>query len=776
MSARGFVLHPTYRLEAGRPVVLLYGKLEDGRTFLVRDTRQVPRFFVRAADAEWARALGARPLEAAGKTNFAGEAVVRVELAVPADAPALRERLAAAGIECCEADVRFAARLLIDHRIRGSLAITGEERAAPGGGVIFDDPELAPADWTPSLSVLSIDIETDPSAEQVLSIALYGCGGAEVLLLDAPGGCPPGATPCPGERELLATFCRRVRELDPDVITGWNVIDFDFAVLARRAARLGVLLELGRGPGPLRVDASRVAWGTSRCTVTGRMVLDGLDLVRGAFLRFDEHSLDFVARQVLGEGKLFSGPDRFEQILRTFREDRPRFVEYNLRDARLALEILQKLRLVELAVERSRLTGVPLDRVAASVAAFDFLYLSELARRGVVAPTARPASDPSPNEEAGELSGGYVLEPAPGLYRNVVVFDFKSLYPSIIRTFQIDPLGHLRAPTPDADPIVAPNGAAFRRAPGILPGLLDELMPKREAARAAGDKTAAHAIKILMNSFYGVLGTPACRFHSAELSNAITSFGREILLWTKARVEARGFAVLYGDTDSLFVATGESDAAAARAVGARLADELTAELGEHVARTWRVASRLQLVFETLYLRLLLPVLRRGAGGARKRYAGLVEEDGVSRVVFTGLEVVRRDWTDLAKSVQKELYRRLFAEQPVQEYLRDTVADLRAGRLNDLLVYRKALRKGVDEYTAATPPHVAAARKLGGALPRVIAYVVTVAGPEPATALTSPVDYEHYVDKQVRAVAEPVLAILHLDFDKVIGDDRQLDLF
>jgi DNA polymerase-2 len=378
--------------------------------------------------------------------------------------------------------------------------------------------------------------------------------------------------------------------------------------------------------------------------------------------------------------------------------------------------------------------------------------------------------------------GGYVLEPVPGLYRNVLVFDFKSLYPSIIRTFQIDPLGFLPAPRPDDDPIVAPNGAAFRRAPGILPRILDDLFPRREAAKRSGDAVTSNAIKILMNSFYGVLGTPACRFYNPDIANAITGFGRELLLWSKARIEARGRQVLYGDTDSLFVLSGievsaeATGLAEARRLGASLVDELNSDLGAYVRERWRTESRLELEFEELYLRLLLSPVRHGTGGARKRYAGLVERRGENRVIFTGLEAVRRDWTDLAKRVQRELYERLFTDRPVEEYLRDVVAELRAGRLDALLVYRKALRKSTSEYTATTPPHVAAARKMKGKPGRVIAYVITPGGPEPAGEPNLVLDHEHYVQKQIRPVAEPVLAILGLDFDRIVGDDRQLSLF
>ncbi len=765
---RGFILQPSYRVEGDRPVVHLYGRLEDGRGFLVRDGRQVPHFYVRAADAGRARELHARPLSPSGRVTLEGEPVVRVEVPTPADTPPLRQRLIKAGIPCYEADVRFAMRYLIDRRIRGSLAITGVPRDVPELGAVFDDPEVAPDDWTPRLRVLSFDIETDPRARRVLSIGLHGPGASEVLLLTPAGWtAPPGALPFATEKELLAGFAARVRELDPDVLTGWNIVDFDLPVLVRAAARDRVTLHLGRGPGPVRLRGETGA----QAQVPGRVVLDGLYLVRGAFVRLDDYTLDGAAREILGEGKHLAGSDRAGEILRLFKEDRPQFVEYNLKDARLVLDIVEKLRLVELAVERSRLTGMPLDRVSSSIAAFDFLYLSELGRRGVVAPSVR-----SVDVEA--MAGGHVLEPLPGLYRNVAVLDFRSLYPSLIRTFQIDPWNLVRsAGGPDADAIRAPNGAAFHRRPGILTEMLDEIMPRREAARRAGDAVRSHAIKILMNSFYGVLGTPACRFYDARLANAITSFGREVLLWCKARIEAGGRRVLYGDTDSLFVETGDSDATEARKGAESLVRTLTADLAAHIEQTWRVTSRLELQFERLYLRLCLPALRHGTTGARKRYAGLVDSPGGSaRVVFTGMEAVRGDWTELAKEVQRELYGRLFGDQPVEDYLRQVVADVRAGRLDEELVYRKSLRKDPSAYTATTPPHVVAARQIAGKTRGRVAYVVTVAGPEPAADRRHPLDYEHYVEKQVRAVAEPVLTLLGLEFARVVGDDRQLSLF
>jgi DNA polymerase-2 len=252
--------------------------------------------------------------------------------------------------------------------------------------------------------------------------------------------------------------------------------------------------------------------------------------------------------------------------------------------------------------------------------------------------------------------------------------------------------------------------------------------------------------------------------------------GREMLLWSKRWFEAAGFRVLYGDTDSLFVHSGSDDPARAQEQGRELAKALNRDIARHIEERWRVPSRLELEFEKLYLKLFLPWARHSTRGASKRYAGLLREGDHDRVEFVGMEVVRRDWTALAKQVQRELFQRLFTEQPVEQYLARIVQQVRNGDLDEALVYRKNLRKDADEYTATTPPHVAAARKSNRSSGRLISYVMTTAGPEPVDNVQHPLDREHYIAKQVRPVAEPVLAALGLDFDRVIGDDRQMDLY
>ena len=780
VESRGFILQASYRVvgtaDGDRvPVIHLYGRLEDGGTFLVRDDRQRPHFYIRTGDVDRAR-VTATP---GGRTTFDGAAVSRVEAPTPQDIPNVRDRLHRAGIETFEADVRFAVRYLIERNIKGSCVIEGT--SVPGVGItrVFDNPILRPADVAVTPRVVSFDIETDAKSERLLAISMYAAATAgreavdEVLIVDGSDrAMPERAVRCATEYAALDAFCARIRACDPDVLTGWNTIDFDLTVLQKIAMRLRHPFELGRDAGAIRIRKPEGYFGSGQASVPGRLVLDGIDLLRGAFVRLDDYSLDAVAREVLGEGKAVAGDvrDRIAEILHNYRHDLAAFALYARTDARLAYEIIARLDLVQLAFARSRLTGMTPDRVAASIASFDFLYLSELEQRRVVAPSVR--GDDARVHAAQQ--GGHVLEPETGLHRNVWVFDFKSLYPSIIRTFNIDPLSYVAEPAPGADLIRTPGGA-FRREPAILPQLLDELFPRREVAKKSGDKVAAHAIKILMNSFYGVLGTPACRFFNPALANAITGMGREMLLWSKRWFETAGFRVLYGDTDSLFVHSGMDDAAEALERARQLTAGLNADLARDIEERWGVRSRLELQFEKLYLKLFLPTARHSTRGASKRYAGLRQGATADSVEFVGMEVVRRDWTALAKQVQRELYHRLFTDQPVDVYLADVVQKVRGGEMDDALVYRKNLRKEAEEYTATTPPHVVAARKSTQAPGRLISYVITTAGPEPVDNIEHPIDREHYVLKQVKPVAEPVLATLGLDFERVIGDSRQFDL-
>jgi DNA polymerase-2 len=771
---RGFVLTPTYRVVRGVPEVHLYGVLESGEPCLIVDDRTRPHFFVLAREAARlatvAPGLTAQP---SPLRSLDGEPVATVYVAVPGDVPPLRRKLEEQGITCLEADVRFAYRYLIDRGIRGAFTVNGSFEMRSRLGCVYRNPLLQPAHWTPLLKILSIDIETSFSGEQLYSIALHTRDFETVIIVHPH--MLEHAEPASSEKAAVRRFIEYLHAIDPDVITGWNVVDFDLAFLARVARRHGLHFAIGRSDDEfeLRKDASFTR--ESRAIVFGRQVLDGLSLMRGAFIRLDDYKLETAAQTFLGKGKLIAGDRRHAEIEALYHHDPQRLVHYNLQDARLVLELLDRTGLVELAVERSLLTGMQLDRVSAAIASVDSLYLNALRGRGVVAPSV------GTQEREARITGGYVMESKPGLYRNVMVFDFKSLYPSIIRTFNIDPLTYVHGsggtPPPGVLTVRAPNGAHFRRdIAGIIPELLTNLSAEREQAKRTGHAVKANAIKILMNSFYGVLGAGASRLFSPDVANAVTHFGQHLIRRAAACAEGQGRVVLYGDTDSLFIDSGESDPRRARQLGERLRSEIGAAVAESVRVEFGCESVLELEFEKLYQRFFLPEVRGGKVGSKKRYAGLLVEDGREEIEFVGLESVRRDWSEVSKHFQRQLVELVFHDQPVHEFIRSFVADLRAGRFDDLLTYKKAIRKDIAAYTKTTPPHVKAARKQGTPAGRIIAYVMTLNGPEPLGDLSAPPDYTHYIEHQIAPIADAVLRFLGSDFDSIVQTKKQLALF
>ena len=769
--ARGYVLQPTYRVRDGRPVVQLFGRLEDGRAFLVEDRRGRPYFFAGPPESA-RRALAGRPVEISEGpwTDLGGAPVVRVEAGIPGDVPPLREVLAAAGARAFEADVRFAYRYLIDRGIRSGVDIEGEAQER-GGLAHFVDPVVRSARVRPELRWLSIDLETSPDAGRIYSAALVQDGRHDVLLARQDAPELPGVSRFADERALLEGLQRRVAELDPDVLLGWNVIDFDLRVIARRCRALGLRERMGRVPGEMRFRQDPGFGRQWRAEIPGRIALDGIPLVRDA-LRLEDYRLETVARAVLGRGKRIDhdAPDAAGEIERMYREDPAALVAYNLEDARLVPELLEREGLLELTLERSLLSGMPLDRVGASIASFDRLYLPGLRARGVVAPGVEIDRD------APGVRGGAVLESAPGLFRNVAVLDFKSLYPSLIRTFGLDPLAHARAGAGEAGAIEAPNGARFLPAEALLPDLIEEMMASRERARADGRPHADAAIKIMMNAMFGVLGSPACRFFDAAVANAITSFGQQTLAWTREAFERAGVPTLYGDTDSVFVHLGESlDPASAHARAQELRRAVEQEIGERIARDYAVESRLVLELEHVYERFWMPRVRGGAQGSKKRYAGWVE----GRLDLVGLESVRRDWPAVARRLQTGMLERLFTEGDAVAHAWEIAQRVLDGELDAELVYTKRVRKAsLDRYTATTPPHVQAARKLPRASGGMVRYVMTRTGPEPVLpgrSLPPGIDRGHYLERVLRPVADAILVEVQSSLDEAMGAGRQLEL-
>ncbi|MFC3292987.1 DNA polymerase II [Modicisalibacter luteus] len=695
----------------------------------------------------------------------------------------LQRRLREAGIEAYEADVRPPERYLMERFITAPVVFTGRETADDG----LVEAQLKPApNYRPRLTLVSLDIETSERGE-LYSIALEGCGQRQVYMLGPSNGLGEetlGFTLeyCESRETLLRRLNGWMARHDPDAIIGWNVVQFDLRILQRHAETLGVPLLLGRNGEPMEWRAHGSNANHFFASMPGRLIIDGIEALRSATWSFTSFSLENVAQTLLGEGKAIDNPyQRMDDIKRMFAEDKPALARYNLKDCELVTRIFEKTALIDFLLERASVTGLPADRSGGSVAAFSHLYLPRMHRLGFVAPSL--------GTQGGENSpGGFVMDSRPGLYDSVLVLDYKSLYPSIIRTFLIDPVGLVQGlGEPKDDTVPGFRGARFSRTRHALPDMVERVWQGREAAKREGNVPLAQALKIIMNSFYGVLGARGCRFFDPRLSSSITLRGHDIMKRTRELIEAEGYTVIYGDTDSTFVWLGrEHGEDEAARIGQTLVKNVNRWWQAFLQQEYGLTSALELQLETHFRRFLMPTIRGAEAGSKKRYAGLVREpDGSDRLAFKGLEAVRADWSPLAKMFQQELYRLVFLNEPYRDFVRDYVSRTLAGEYDERLIYRKRLRRKLTDYQRNVPPHVRAARladehntRLGR--PRQyqnggwISYVITMAGPEPLEVQRSPIDYQHYLTRQLQPVADAILPFVGDTFDSLI--DRQLGLF
>lgn len=703
-----------------------------------------------------------------------------------------RDCLKAQQIKCYEDDIRPDDRYLMERFITADLDYVCSPKVKC---------KKSTEKSAIKLTMLSLDIECS-MAGALYSIGLYANNHAKnecefkcVLMIGEPQvDAEPYIIWLKDEKQLLIELIKQVSIIDADIFIGWNVINFDFRLLQKRYDLHQLKFNIGR-------DASVPRWRTNSnntdqqfIEIAGRVVLDGIDLLKTATYNFPSFSLDNVANTLLGMGKKVADVDnRVNEITHNFLHDKPALAAYNLEDCRLVWLIFEKTQLLEFSQLRAQLTGLAIDRIGGSVAAFTNLYLPKLHRSGYVAPNM--------GDGVSDLisPGGFVMDSVPGLYDNVLVLDFKSLYPSIIRSFKIDPMGLIEGlkeaqitglieENQNDKAIKGFDGAYFSREQHFLPDIITALWLERDKAKLQKNAALSQAIKIIMNSFYGVLGSTGCRFFDPRLSGSITKRSHEILKTTKLWIEDKGFRVIYGDTDSIFVHIGsEQSLSQSKALGMELQDFINAKWHSYINEAFNLPCELEIEFETHFTKFLMPTIRgqeiskghKGIG-TKKRYAGIVD----NCLVFKGLETVRSDWTELSKVFQQELYKRIFNEQPIDEYIKTMVCELRDGLYDGKLIYQKKIRRKLADYVN-TPPHIKAALiandilKEKGAEPiyehrKTIRYVMTLDGVQPLEFNDSLLDYDFYVDKQLKPIANDILPFLGKDFDSITS--KQIGLF
>lgn len=678
-----------------------------------------------------------------------------------------RDVLAEQHITCWELDIRPSDRYLMERFVYGAAELHGQWSTHEGTACVLA-PRLRPTRYVPLLRTLALALETSVASRGQETTLCAWVLWANDRRYEARIGCPDSNAVesdinwVADEGALLQALSERIHLDDPDVVLHWQWQREHQPVLVARYAHWQIAFQWGRS-----ADSSHA----------GRVMLDVSGMLKNATWVVHSDELRGVA----------------QRLLPSIMDEHAVLNEgvWSLRDQALCLwQLVQHTDILNFAIERAHITGLPLDRLGGSVAAFENLYLPRLHRAGYVAPNHGEGY----HEQ--KSPGGWVMESRPGLFEHVLVLDFKSLYPSIIRTFKIDPMGLQEGMLiTDADAhrdhtVPGFFGGRFHQQRHILPDLIRQLGEHREHAKQQGNQPLAQAIKVIMASCYGVLGSEGCRFYDTRLSSSITKRSHEIIRRSSDWIEAQGHEVIYGDTDSVFVwLKRELEDDEADAIGRQLATELNAWWRVELAAQFQLDSHLEIEYETHYRRFFMPALRGEETGSKKRYAGWLAGTP-DTVVFKGLEAVRSDWTPLAQRCQRYLYQCVFLQRPYRAWLQEQVAALRQGRLDEQLVYRKRLRQPLASYQKNRPPHAQAALRLeqwlldhdlparfeqrGG----WILYVMTVQGPQPIDVVVgcypnAPLDYQHYLDKQLAPVVDALLQVFDESLATLI--DQQLGL-
>jgi len=760
----------------GKTTIQIFGRLENKKSFATV-IPFTPYFYIKESDIHKAKdILENAVIEKTTFVNKSQEKVLKIIHEDKAELTKLIKEIHQKDLDTYEADLSPTMRYIIDNDLYNIIDITGETSPCELVDTIFSNPQIKPSSGEIPLKLISLDIETNKNTEELFCIGLYSENYEKNFIKS--NSKVEGAVSCIDERDLLTKFREEIILFDPDILTGWNVIDFDLNYLRKKFQEHNIPFNFGRTNENIKLKIENNFFRSSTANIPGRQILDGLNLIKDPFIKeapliknkeFESYSLENVSRQLLGEGKIISGKDRHEELEKLYESNKEKLVEYNLQDCKLAYKLLIQTKILDLAIERSSLTGLPLNRISGSIIAFDSLYLREARKRGIVSPTLRY------KEKEERIKGGFVMEPKPGIYHDVLVLDFKSLYPSIIKTFNIDPISMLDKKEKGA--IETPNKVYFRNTQGILPQIIDSLHKERERAKKEGRELSSYAIKIIMNSFFGILASPNCRYFSLDLANAITHSGQEIIKLTAKKIEEKGNKIIASDTDSIFINT-NVEKEAAKKLGIELQNYINNFYEEYIKEKYNRKSYLELEFKKYYSAFMLPKIRNAKieTGSKKRYAGLIENNGKESLEIVGLEAIRGDWTEAAKDFQIELLTKVFHREDPIQFIKNYIKMIKDGKMDSKLVYRKSIRKDLDKYTKITPPHVKAARQLDSMESNLVEYYITENGPEPIQKLKSKIDYEYYIKKQITPIADTILSFFNTSVDEITKNFKQKTIF
>jgi DNA polymerase, archaea type len=805
-TVEGVILDVDY-LSSGEDVFIrLFVKGADRRAYEVLDTAFKPYFyFVPGKQMEDDEILGIRAQDnmtfitavSLVKENrqILGKPVGACKVFVknPSNVPKLAAAMLRYG-ECYEYDIPFAKRYVLDTGLFPMLPYEIEVAELDGKFALKSIKRISKQlDVQPNLLCFDIEVynplaaprpEIDPVI--MISYTLSSDGKTKTGVLTFKKIDKPYVEVVKDEPALLRRFIEIIRENEIDIITGYNSANFDIKYMLERARRLKIDFDIGRFDGYTKLERHGLV---ERVKCSGRVHIDMYLVVKfiavvGSaehMLKLNSYTLKNVYEAISKNKKVTVEKKEIWKLWDGSKDELESLAEYNLNDSEALLEVYNTF--IPIMIELSRTTGdMPTDvAVSTSGQLVEFTLMRYSHNFNELIPN-KPDEGEIARRLMNPIEGAYVKTPDPGIYDNLAVFDFRGLYPSIIISHNIDPSALC---TDCKNYFLSPTGVKFDKdRKSIIPSILKLLIEQRTDVKKAYKKNPGNielgarsqALKIVSNSFYGYLGYARSRWYSRDCAGSVTAYGRQYIKETIAAAEGKGFQVIYSDTDSIVMLLGnqkkDDTLAFMKGVNAKLPELMELELEDFYTRGVFVGKKTD----------------KESRGAKKKYA-LISESG--RIKIRGFELVRRDWSWVARETQRQVLEAILKEgskERAAEIVKDVVKRLKEGKvpIKDLVINTQ-LRKGIDSYDSKSPELAAAKKAVQKGLKTrdeveraVIGYVITKHGnsiSEKAELQEFATDYDpdYYINHQVLPATMKILKELDFQEDELRGAGKQSKL-
>jgi len=585
-SKRFVLLDIDYITENDKAVIRLFGKLkgdEEGKSIIVLDKSFKPYIYVVPNDEEQCiEDLNEFDVEMVGwaRKGYMGENkdFLKVTLYHPQDVPKLRDKIRSIDSvkDIMEHDIPFYRRYLIDKAIFPMAEVLVNGECLDNNSVNFmcesdvcvfemkGDPKPIDSEF-PELKTLSFDIEVRnpkgmPQAEEdpIIMISLSSNQGLQTVLSTKKSSLEFVET-LKTEAHMLERFVEIVKSENPDLLIGYNSDNFDMPYIRDRATKLNVKMRIGTDGSGLKFMRRGY---TNSALIKGRIHVD-LYLLSRRYLQLDRYTLERVYKELFDEQKVDVPGDEIFEYWDDGGEKLETLFKYSLDDAVSVTKIGEKL--LPLSMELTRLVGQPFFDIArmATGQMVEWYLIRKAYEIGDMVPN-KPSSSQYSERRGKKAEGGYVKDPVKGLHENIVSFDFRSLYPSIIISKNVSP-DTLVLQCEDEDCYIAPElGHKFLKKPiGFVPSIIGNILKERVKLKnqmkdAVNPRekqvldVQQQALKRLANSMYGVYGYSRFRWYRIECAEAVTAWGRDFIKKTMLKAEEYGFKAIYADTDGFY--------------------------------------------------------------------------------------------------------------------------------------------------------------------------------------------------------------------------------